>query len=235
MASPSNPLTGSGWNAGGAVPATNPITLDPNFGMGNHGSFGGGPGGNAGNFGDFGSTGSLNKNLMLDNVIAGQYKNKLAPQFASLMGQYGGNAASYYKQLMDLGSPYYKQKQTEALNAGVQSQQNAFGQANQQLDASGYGATPSGARAGMIGGMAQQGAQSMAEQYLQNLFQNENLQAQGASGMASMASMFNPTQLLGGTSLGTTPAPGQSAIQNFQGIASGIGSILGGVGAVKNK
>lgn len=225
MSSAANPLTGSGWT--NPIQSTNPISLDPNYGQGEHGSFGGGPGGNPGNLGDFGSTGSLNKNLMLDNVTAGQMKNQLAPQFASFMGQYGGDAAGYYKQLMDLGSPFYKQKQQEAFQQGNQQNQNAMSMANQQLNASGYGAAPSGARAAMVGGMNQQGAQSMAEQYLQNLFQNENLQTQGAQGMASMASLFNPTQLLGGTSLGTTPAPGQSAIQNLQGVASAIGSVAG--------
>lgn len=230
MATAANPLTGSGWNP---VPQTNPITLDPQYGQGEHGSFGGGAGGNPGNLGDFGSTGSLNKNLMLDNVVAGQMKNQLAPQFADLMGKYGGDAAAYYKQLMDLGSPYYKQRQQEAFTQGNQQNQNAMATANQQLNASGYGAAPSGARAAMVGGMNQQGAQSLAEQYLQNLFQNENLQAQGASGMASMASLFNPTQLLQGTSLGTTPAPGTSGIQNFKDIASGIGSLMGGAGALK--
>jgi hypothetical protein len=224
-----DPLTGSGWGANPA-PQTNPISLDPNYGQGEHGSFGGGPGANPGNLGDFGSTGSLNKNLMLDNVVAGQFKNQLAPQFASLMGQYGGQAADYYKNLMNLGSPYYKQKQQEAFTQGNQQNQNALGQAQDQLNASGYGSAPSGARAAMVGGMNQQGAQSLAEQYLQNLFQNENLQAQGASGMASMASMFNPTQLLGGTSLGTTPAAGASGFQNFQSIGAGIGGILGSGG-----
>lgn len=223
MSSAPNPLTGSGWNP---TPPTNPISLNPQYSTGEHGSFGGGSPSNPGNLGDFGSTGSLNKNLMLDNVVAGNLKNQLAPQFADLMGKYGGDAAAYFKQLMDLGSPYYKQRQQEAFTQGNQRNQDAQGQASEQLDAAGYGSGPSGAKAAMIGGMQTQGAQSLAEQYLQNLFQNENLQAQGASGMASMASLFNPTQLLEGTSLGTVPAPGQSGIQNFKDIAQGIGSVF---------
>jgi hypothetical protein len=211
--------------------STNPISL-PSTGFGSKQGFGTGGYGNPANFGDYGATGQLNKNLMLDNVIAGQMKNQLAPQFASLMGQYGGDAAGFFKQLMDLGSPFYKQKQQEAFTQGNQQNQNAMGEAQQELASKGYGSGPSGANAAMIGGMNQQGAQSLAEQYLQNLFQNENLQAQGAGGMASLASLFNPTQLLGGTSLGTTPAPGQSGIQNFQGIASGISSLFGGASGI---
>ncbi len=154
-------------------------------------------------------------NAVLNNIIAGQMKNQLAPQFAQLMQQYGGQAGDFFKQLMNLGSPYYQQKQQEGFTQGVQQNQNAAGMAKQQLGAQGYGNTPSGANAAMIGGMQQAGSQSLAENYLQNLFQNEQMQAQGAAGLGQMAQLFNPTQLLGGTSLGSPVQSGPSFFNNF--------------------
>ena len=91
----------------------------------------------------------------------------------------------------------------------------------------------------MFGGMAQQGSQNLAEQYLQNLFQNENLQMQGAQGLgtlgqsfAGLAGMFNPTQLLGGTSVGAQFGPPPSFFQNFASVLGALGQGGQGAGAV---
>jgi hypothetical protein len=238
----SNPLIGSGWgsqptsNQGqnqNMFSGTNPIQIPGAPGVGGPGLSSPGQGagkatayGNPGGFKNpLGNT-EIGRNAGLNNIMAGQMKNQLAPQFANLMGQYGGAAGNYFSNLMNLGSPYYQQKQTEGFNQGVQQNQNAMAQAQQGLNASGYGFGPSGARAAMLGGMQQQGAQNIAEQYLQNLFQNEQMQNLGAQGMSSLAGMFNPTQLLGGTSVGTYSTQPQSFGQTFDQIMGGIGSIL---------
>ena len=182
----------------------------------------GGPYGNPGGYSNPYGSKEISRNMGLTNIEAGQMKNQLAPIFAQLMQQYGGQAGDFFKNLMNLGSPYYQQKQQEGFTQGVQENQNAAAMAKQQLGAQGYGSTPSGANAAMIGGMQQQGSQNLAEQYLQNLFQNEQMQMMGGQGLAGMASMFNPTQLLGGTSIGATPEASSSFFQNFANMLSPI-------------
>lgn len=144
------------------------------------------------------------------------------------MQQYGGQAGDFFKNLMNLGSPYYQQKQLEGFQQGVQQNQNASAQAQEQLRAQGYGNTPSGANAAMIGGMNQAGSQSLAEQYLQNLFQNELMQGMGAQGITQLAGMFNPAQLLGGTSLGANVQAPSTFFQNMQSVLGGLGQFFGG-------
>lgn len=238
MSSSSNPLTGGSW---GNTPVgnMNPINLMAPPGLGTPGISS--PGQSAGHSTAWGNPGGfknplgpneINRNIGLENVMSGQMKNMLAPQFANLMGQYGGQAGNFFQNLMNLGSPYYQQKQTEGFNQGVQQNQNAAGQARQQLSAQGYGNTPSGAEAAMLGGMQQAGAQSLSEQYLQNLFQNEQMQAAGAQGLSSLAGMFNPAQMLGGTSAGANITPQSTFFDNFKNIGQGIGAMFGNAGGV---
>lgn len=226
----SNPLVDSGWNSPNAAPF-NPSPIQ--IGTPGQGAFGqsGATFGNPGGYGNPRGNREIERNLGLSNIVAAQMKNQLAPQWAKLMGQYGQNAGNFFQNLMNFGSPFYKQKQTEAFNQGVQQNQNAMGQAQQQLRSQGYGSTPSGANAAMIGGMNQQGSQNLAEQYLQNLFQNEQMQLGGAQGEAGVAQMFNPQPLLSGTGLGTGLTPTSSFFQNFHDIMSGIGSAMGGYGS----
>lgn len=232
MASGSNPLTGGSWGSspnqptiGGSSPwlTGTPGITGPPVGNGGQQTSWYNPGG----FGNPTGANEINRNVGLTNILSGQMKNQLAPQFAQLMQQYGGQAGEFFKNLMNLGSPYYQQKQQEGFTQGNQQNQNAGAQAQQQLRAQGYGNTPSGANAAMIGGMAQQGSQNLAEQYLQNLFQNEQMQALGAQGISSLAGMFNPTQLLSGTSAGANIQPTSSFFQNF----SDIMNSLSGAGA----
>jgi hypothetical protein len=217
MGSASNPLTGSSWGAapqspvqgGGASPFGTPWFSTP-------------PNTNPGGYSNPGGSNEINRNVGLTNIAAGQMKNQLAPEFAQLMQQYGGQAGQFFQNLMNLGSPFYQQQQQAGFTQGVQQNQNAAAQAQQQLRAQGYGNTPSGANAAMIGGMAQQGSQNLAEQYLQNLFQNEQMQALGAQGLQGMASMFNPSQLLGGTSAGANIVNQPSFFQDFNQIMSSL-------------
>jgi hypothetical protein len=220
-----NPLIGAGWGqqapnqsgtqGGGSGTQglfSNPIqaTAPPNT-----------P--NPGGYSNPGGSGVIQNNLALENLQTGALKNQLAPQWANLMGQYGGQAGNFYGNLMNLGSPYYQQQQQSAFTQGVGQNQNAMSLAKQQLGSQGYGATPSGANAAMIGGMNMQGSQNLAEQYLQNLFQNEAMQLQGASGLAGLAQTFNPSSLLGGTSSGI----------NYQKPTSGLQNVLGGIQAAQ--
>jgi hypothetical protein len=168
----------------------------------------------------------------ITNIQAGQFKNLLAPQMAALFSKYGTGAGDFFKQLMNLGSPYYQQKQTEGFNQGVQQNNNAAASAKQQIEAKGYGAAPSGAEAATIGGMEMQGSQNIAEQYLRNLFQNEQMQMAGAQGEAGVAGMFNPSPVLGGTSVGANVTAPSSFFQDFNQIMSSLsgagGSTSGG-------
>jgi hypothetical protein len=240
----SNPLIGAAWGGQGQNPLqnANPIQLPGMPGVSTPGgtpsgdnqpfnspSAAGGPWGNPGGYHNPTGAGAVNRNQAINNIIAGQMKNQLAPQFAQLMSQYGGQAGNLFSQLANLGSPYYQQKQSEAFGQGVRQNENAQGLAREQLRAQGYGSTPSGATAAMIGGMNQAGAQSLSEQYLQNLFQNEAMQLQGGQGLASLAGMFNPTQMLGGIPVGNVqqdPTFGQT----FGQIMGGIGDVLSGGG-----
>lgn len=238
-----DPYTGTGWTdptGGGGMPpsllGTNPaIPNAPNQNFG--GSTGSVP--NPGGYGSPAGSGEIQNNIALENLISGAFKNTLAPQWASLFSKYGGDAASFFSQMMNLGSPFYKQKQAEGFTSGVGQNQNAMADATQRLRSMGYGSTPSGANAAMIGGEEAAGASSLAEQYLQNLFQNENLQLQGAQGMMGVASLFNPAQLLGTTSSGINYQKPTSGWQQAAGMLSAInpsfsagggGGVSGGVG-----
>lgn len=144
--------------------------------------------------------GNLGYNLAETNLQSGLYKNALAPLFAQMMFGTGGDAANFFKTLMNLGSPYYKEQQRASFEQGTQQAQNAAAQAMQRLNASGYGAAPSGLQAAMLGQQATGQAQDLSQLFLQNLFQNEALQMQGAQGLSSLAQLFNPSSLLTGIS-----------------------------------
>jgi hypothetical protein len=137
-------------------------------------------------------------NLAQTNLMTGLLKNALAGPMAGMLFGAGGQAGNIFGNLANLGSPYYQQQQRATFEQGNLQNQNAAALARQQLTAQGLGYTPSGATAATIGGMAQGGAQSLSEQFLQNLFQNEQMQLAGAQGLGQVASMFNPASVLTG-------------------------------------
>ncbi len=67
------------------------------------------------------------------NTLQQQQKLGLGNNMATAMFGAANPAAGYYKQLMDLGSPYYQQQQRASFDQGVQQNQNAAGQARQQF------------------------------------------------------------------------------------------------------
>lgn len=217
MATNSNPLVGAAWGGQPQSPlgVTNPLQLPQSAEPTNST--------NPFNISDPMTTKNIQRSLSLSNLQTGEDRNALIPQFAQLFGQYGGDAAGFFKQLMNLGSPYYQQKQSEGFTQGVNQNQNASAEARQKLNAQGYGSTPSGANAAMIGGMEMQGSNNLAEQYLQNLFQNEAMQVQGGTGLASMAQMFDPSKLTQQSSP-TTPMQSPSLAEQFSQI---VGSLSG--------
>jgi hypothetical protein len=194
------------------------------------GGFGGGTWGNPGGYGNPRGAQEIQRNTALTNILTGQYRNQLLPQFAQLMFGYGGDAGNFFKQLMNLGSPYYKEQQRASFEQGTQQGQNAAANANQRLNASGYGYAPSGLQAGVLGQEATGQAQNLSQMFLQNLFQNENLQAQGAQGLSQLAALFNPAQLTGqGSSQGGNISQPSSFFDNFQKVMSGLWGPGGGV------
>lgn len=174
-------------------------------------------------FGKIGG-GAMAGNLAETNLQSGMYKNALAPLFAQMMFGTGGDAANFFKTLMNLGSPYYKEQQRASFEQGTNQGQNALAQAMQRLNASGYGAAPSGLQAAMLGGQATGQAQDLSQLFLQNLFQNEALQMQGAQGLSSLAQLFNPSSLLTGTNP-NIQQPTNTAAE----MMSGIGQLAGGI------
>ena len=238
MSSLPNPLTGTsasnplGWpgQTGTNAPSTPggpslfgtptaPVMNPPSPGSG---GLGGGPYGNPGGFGNPTGGKEVARNTILDNITRGQLQNQLIPWFTQMMGGAAGPAADFFKQLMNLGSPYYQEKQRASFEQGTQQSQNAAAGANQRLAASGYGYAPSGLQAGVLGQEATGQAQNLSQMFLQNLFQNENMQALGAQGLSQMAQLFNPSQLLGGTSAGASPEISSNFFQNFSSVMSGL-------------
>ncbi len=255
MATAGNPFVGSGWssnpadsNLGGSVlgnplfnptqPPSNPLLgwTRSNINQGSSSSLPqaptitGPPVGTWGNPGNLPNPGSNQKDNMrnegLVNVQLGQLREQLAPIWANLMTGYAAPAASYFNTLLNLGSPYYQQKQAALFDQGVRQNQNAAALAQQQLASRGYGYTPSGANAAMIGAMNTAGASNLVQNFLQSLFQNEQMQAAGAQGLSSLAGLFNPSGLFGNVDV-TGSTQGPSAAQSFAQIA---GSLLGSGG-----
>lgn len=169
---------------------------------------------------------NIAKNTNLENIQTGQMRNQLIPLFSNLMLKYGGDAAGFFKTLMDLGSPYYKEQQRASFEEGTRQAQNTAAGSKDRLNAAGYGAAPSGLEAATIGEEATGESQNLSQMFLQNLFQNENLQMQAAQAMEQMASLFNPASLFGSTPF--NQVPGQGVIQNLQGVGDFVSSLFGG-------
>jgi hypothetical protein len=171
--------------------------------------------------------GALGSNLAQTNLLTGEQRNNLISPFAQQMFGFGNQAGNFYGQLTNLGSPYYQQQQAANFTQGVQQGNNAAALARQQQQAQGTGYTPSGANAAMIGGMGQAQAGNLNMSFLQNLFNNEQMQLQGAAGLGQLASLFNPTTLATGQ---VSPSINQAQNTSAQ-MLSSIGSLLGGGGS----
>jgi hypothetical protein len=172
--------------------------------------------------------GDLTYNLAGQNLITGDWRNALIPYFTQLQGGAAGPAMQYYQQLMNLGSPYYGQTQRASWEQGVGQGQNAAAAARQRINAAGYGYAPSGLEAATAGTQATATAQNLTQLFLQNLFQNEQLQAQGAQGLAGLAQLFSPTTLTG---QGTNPQiqqPTNEGAQWLNAAAQLLGAGSGG-------
>ena len=218
MATVGNPLFGSypvtPPPSGGQpnMPFGTPVTGPPQ-----------GPWGNPGNFANPKGGYETQRNVADTNIQTGQMRNQLIPLFASLMQKYGGNAGQFFQTLMNLGSPFYKQKQQQSFEQGTKAGQDAAAQSREQLQASGTGYTPSGAGAAMMGGEAQAEAGNQEEMFLNNLFQNEQLQMAGAGGLSQLAALFNPASLTGQqTSQGGEISKPSSFFTNFDQMMQGL-------------
>jgi hypothetical protein len=195
-----NPLFGS-WNpnSGTNVPFDPTSMQAPPGPAGTPGST------NPFGFGSYGG-GALRGNIGEANLQTALQRNALIPQFAKMMFGAGGTAGDFFKQLTQLGSPFYQRKQQQTFEQGSKAAQDAAGQARQRITASGAGYTPSGVGAAAFGGEAQAEAGNQEEAFLNNLFQNEQLQALGASGLSQLAALFNPNQLATGQTEAGPPA-----------------------------
>src|SRR5215813_12397028 len=113
MASASNPLIGSGWQTS---PTPNPsLFMPPSVPAIPTGAWG-----NPGGLEDPRSNiKDIARNTGYENLLTGQFRNQILPMFTNQMLQLADPAANFFKQLMDVGSPFYKQKQAEAFDAGV--------------------------------------------------------------------------------------------------------------------
>lgn len=236
VSTPANPLQGInpgnplGWpgatgtnspTSGLFGTPTNPVALPP------------GPTGTPGSQNPYGQGsrggGDLTYNLAQTNLQSGLYKNALAPLFAQMMMGSGGDASNFFKTLMNLGSPYYQQQQRASLESGVNQAQNAAAGSRDALAARGYGYAPSGLEAASLGQQATGQAQNLSQLFLQNLFNNEQMQMGGAQGLAQLAGLFNPAQLLSGVNP-NIQQPTNTAAETMSGLGSLVGGIFGSKG-----
>lgn len=222
MSSPSNPLLGwagqSGVNGvGGQLPSPlpQPSPVDTSSGALNPNQW---YQSNASNLKD------INRYQAGANLNTSLLRNTLAPEFANEMFGLAQPAGNFFNTLMNLGSPYYQQQQRASWEQGVGQGNDAAAQARQQLKAQGYGATPSGANAAMMGGMATGMSGNLAMTFLQNLFNNSQMQVAGAQGLSQLASLFNPSSMIGQPGASATSTPGS---QIFQNVLQGIGALFG--------
>lgn len=114
---------------------------------------------------------------------------------------------------MNLGSPYYQQHQTEAFTSDAQKFNDMAGQLTGMLSRGGYGSSPTGLATAAMGDFSRGAGQTMSEDYLQNLFQNENTQLT-AAGMFPQVPGLRATQgqgesAVGGQVIGQGLAQGQ--------------------------
>lgn len=215
MSSLPNPLWGSWSPSTGGANLPPPPNVDPAGKTGTTNPYGMGSRGG----------GDLGANLAETNVQTGVQKNKLIPWFAQMMSGTAGPAADFFKKLMDFGSPFYKEKQRQTAEQGAKAGNEQAGMARERLSASGAGYGPSGAGAAMFGGMGQAEAGNQEEAFLNNLFQNEQLQALGASGLSQLASLFNPSPM----ATSSTNPNIQQPTNTFAETAAGIGQLMGGI------
>src|SRR5581483_4873871 len=75
---------------------------------------------------------------------------------------------------MNLGSPYYQERQRQAFEQVARDYDQAAGQLAAQLATQGLAG--GGSAAAAVAGLQQARSQSLAQAFLENLFQNENLQ-----------------------------------------------------------
>jgi hypothetical protein len=226
-----NPVLGWGGAATGGLnqPGTNPLSpVQAPQGLGPQNGPAASQAGGALN--PYGSGtlggGALGSNLAQTNLLTGEQRNNLISPFSQQMFGMANQAGGYYNQLMNLGSPYYQQQQAANFTQGVQQGNNAAALARQQQQAQGTGYTPSGANAAMIGGMGQAQAGNLNMSFLQNLFNNEQMQMQGAAGLGQLASLFNPDTLATGQ---VSPSINQAQNTTAQTLGA-VGQLLGGAG-----
>lgn len=135
-----------------------------------------------------------------------------------------GTLRNTLEQFMNLGSPYYQQHQTAAMQENAQKFNDLSGQLRGTLNQAGFGASPTGLATAAQGDLARQAGQSMSQAYLQNLFQNENLQLSAAGMFPAVPQLENvESQGLQGIAQGRL-AQGQGMTSiGGQDIAQGLG------------
>ena len=225
MATPQNPLIGS-WPGQAGTNQPPPPGMPGGSSLPTAPAGAGGPNTQTNPYG-FGTKdgGALASNLAETNVQTGLFKNKLLPLFSQMMFGAGGDAQKFFQQLTQLGSPFYQRKQQQTAEQGAKAGNDQAGMARERLQASGAGYTPSGAGAAMFGGMGQAEAGNQEEAFLNNLFQNEQLQLGGAQGLTQLASLFSPAQLTGQG----TPTSIEQAQNTAAQTMTGVGGLLGGL------
>ena len=140
-------------------------------------------------------------------------RNNLIPQYASGFSKILGTLSPFYQQWMQQGSPYYQQQQRSSFENTARQFANAAAMAHQQQRSQGLPFAPTGAMAGMLGGQAAAGTQSLSTNYLQNLFNNAQLMQQAAGGLGGIMGQTNPSTLF----------QGNQGIPSGQGWGGGVG------------
>lgn len=114
-------------------------------------------------------------------------QNAIAQQEQNNRNQAFQQAESFYTPYTKQGSPFLSNIQAQGAGQTAQQFGNAAGQLRESMQTSGMGYGPSGTTGAALGQLGQQAAQGSAQNYLQNLLNNEQLKFQAQQGITNAA------------------------------------------------
>lgn len=152
-------------------------------------------------------------------ALSGQAEqNSIAQQEQNNRNQAFQQAESFYTPYTKQGSPFLSNIQAQGAGQTAQQFGNAAGQLRESMQTSGLGYGASGTTGAALGQLGQQAAQGSAQNYLQNLLNNEQIKFQAQQGITNAA---NGPQL----------TPNSTIVPNQTGSAvNAFGQTLGTLG-----
>ena len=191
----------------------------------------------------FSSTNSKLDNADLAAIMQNLSMNKA--EFSNLMSIFG-QLQPFFSQYMGKGSPLLNQVQSQSTaNTSNQFAGNAA-QEGEELKGSGFGASPTGTGAGVMGQNYAAEAQASSGNFLKNLLANEQMKFQAAQGLSNLGAMMKPGQTnyvsqdpTASNPLGVAAGMVSGAINGAQNSTANGGNAIagaaGGIGANKGQ